>query len=239
METITSGTSTERIVRAALLMVLMDAFGGLYLWDGHIGYPRENVKQLAALLGVEATAVGPPNAFLTASNAKRIAETLKSGEDLLVLTASLGDASIRHDGNAYFVGPGGWLLVELAGDRTINASWNRAGHTEEDLKWQKWIGYVLVSVGLLAMLRLGWIAATRATLSDEGLRLTGRPMIPWDAITSLQRVTAAGDDAVDLTYCKDDGNKTIRLDRYVYKEQRALVDAICLRKGFPNPLTQE
>ena len=239
METITSGTSTERIVRAALLMVLMDAFGFLYLWDGHIGYPRENVKQLAALLGVEATAVGRPNAFLTASNAKRIAETLKTGEDLSVLTASLGDASIRRNGNAYFVGPGGWLLVKLAGDRTISASWNRAGHTEEDLRWQRWIGYVLGSIGMIAMLRLGWIAATRATLSDEGLRLTGRPMIPWDAITSLQRVTAAGDDAVDLTYSQDQGSGTIRLDRYIYKEQPALVEAVCLRKGFPNPLAQE
>ena len=51
MQAIHSGTTTERLVRAVLLVIMLTGFAAWYLWDGHVGYPRANARALIELLG--------------------------------------------------------------------------------------------------------------------------------------------------------------------------------------------
>jgi len=52
MEPIVSGTTTERIVRTALLALLFSVFSGMFFHDGLIAYPRENMEVVVKALGV-------------------------------------------------------------------------------------------------------------------------------------------------------------------------------------------
>ena len=38
MQPISSGTTTERIARSTLLVVLVNGFAVAFLWDGYVGY---------------------------------------------------------------------------------------------------------------------------------------------------------------------------------------------------------
>jgi len=232
MQSIVSGTSTERVVRTLLLMLLIDGFTVAYLWDGYIGYARQNGRELVRLLGLPADTATPINPTLTAGEGQRLAQAVKAGDELSAVTAVLGQPSLEHGGDAYFLGPGGWLKVQLTGGRIASAAWTNGPKTESDQQWQRWIGYALAVVGLIVAVRLALVLATRLTLSDAGLQVGGRLLIPMDAITDLKAARAG---CVDLTYLQNSMSHSIRLDVYVYKQLPRIVAIICERKGFPNP----
>ncbi len=52
MNNISSGSSAGRVIRAILLAVLVDGFAGAYLWDGYVGYARDNARALTGSLGL-------------------------------------------------------------------------------------------------------------------------------------------------------------------------------------------
>lgn len=235
MQKIVSGTSTERAFRTLLLMLLIDGFTVAYLWDGYVGYARQNANELVRLLGLPADAAPPINATLTASEAQRIAREVKAGVELSSITSVLGNPSLEHGGDAYFLGPGGWLKVQLTSGRIVSVAWTNGPKTESDQQWQRWIGYALAVVGLIVALRLALILTTRLTLSDAGLQVGGRLLIPFDAITALRADPAGRSGCVEIEYSLDGRLQRVGLDRYVYKRLPEIVGAICGRKGFPNP----
>ncbi len=232
MQNIVSGTSTERVVRTLLLMLLVDGFTVAYLWDGYVGYARQNADELVRLRGLPADTATPINSSLTANEAQRIAQAAKSGEELSSITSVLGKPSLDHGGDAYFLGPGGWLKVQLTGSRIASAAWTNGPKTESDQQWQRWIGYALAVGGLIVAVRLAFILATRLTLSDAGLHVGGRTPIPFDAITTLR---AIGTGCIEIEYSLDAKPHRLRLDGYVYKKLPEIVAVICERKCFANP----
>jgi hypothetical protein len=235
MQSIVSGPSTERVVRTLLLILLIDGFTIAYLWDGYVGYARRNANELVRLLGFPADAAPPINSSLTAGEAQRIAQTIKAGDELSAVTAVLGRPSLEHGGDAYFLGPGGWLKVQLTGSRIASAAWTSGPKTESDQQWQRWIGYALAVGGLIVAIRLALVLTTRLTLSDDGLWIRGRRLVPFDAITALRADPAGRSGCVEIEYSLDGRLQRVGLDRYVYKRLPEIVAAICERKGFSNP----
>ena len=235
MQSIVSGTSTERVVRTLLLMLLIDGFTVAYLWDGYVGYTRQNANEFVRLLGLPSNATPSINSTLKASEAQRIAQVIKAGDDLSAVTAVLGKPSLEQGGDAYFLGPGGWLKVQLTGNRIANVTWTNGPKTESDQQWQRWIGYSLAVVGLIFAVRLALILTTRLTLSDDGLWMRGQRLIPFDAITALRADPAGRSGCVELEYSRLGRLNRLRLDAYAYKELPRMVAAICERKGFVNP----
>jgi len=234
MQHIVSGTSTERVVRTLLLMLLIDGFTVAYLWDGYAGYARQNANELVRLLGLTADADLPIKSTLTESRAQQVAKGAKLGEELTSITSVLGQPSLEHSGDAYFLGPGGWLKVQFTGNRIVNVSWMNGPKTESDQQWQRWIGYALAVGGLIVAVRLAVVLTTRLTLSDEGL-LRGKQRIPLDAITALRADPSGRSGCVEIEYSLDGRLQRVRLDRYVFKRLPEIVSAICERKGFVNP----
>jgi len=247
MQNIVSGTSTERVVRTLLLMLLIDGFTVAYLWDGYVGYERKNANELVRLLGLPSDAAPSINSTLTAIEGQRIAGASKAGDELSAVTAALGKPNLEHGGDAYFLGPGGWLKVTAAdlplsraasnhsaGSRIASAAWTNGPKTESDQQWQRWIGYALAVGGLIVAVRLTLVLATRLTLSDDGL-WRGKQLIPFDAITAVRADPAGRLGCVEIEYSLEGRLQPIAFDRYVYKRLPEIVAAICERRGFSNP----
>jgi hypothetical protein len=237
MTPIISGTTVERLIRTLLFSVLVDVFAVLYFWDGYVGYQRQNAQEFAKLLGLPTDAAPPIHGELSSAAGRRLAAELKSGEELSKAAEHLGSPSVRQPDAAYYLGPGGWLKLSLRGDRVQEATWKKAGHTESDQQLQRWIGFVLLFVGVGATLQLARVLSTRATLSDSGLRIVGRPPIPFEAMTELRKPASGRVGIVELVYESNGRGGVVRLDDYVIKKLPAMVAAICERKGFSNPLS--
>jgi len=235
LQSIVSGTSTERIVRTLLLMLLVDGFTIAYLWDGYVGYARQNAQELVRLLGLPPNAAPSINAAMTAAVAQRIVREVKPGGELTAITSIIGQPVLEHSGDAYYLGPGGWLKVQSSGSRIENITWTDGPKTEADQQWQRWIGYALAFGGLIVAVRLALVLATRLVLSNAGLQVNRRPLIPFDSITALRADPTGGSGCVELEYSLDGRSHRVRLDRYVFQRLPEFVATICERKGFTDP----
>jgi hypothetical protein len=233
VETRSFGTTTERLVRAALFMMLVDVFALMFLWDGYVGYQADNAAQLVELLGMTDAQSPPVNPRVTKDKGVELAATLGGDLTATSIENAFGPSSLKHGDAEYYVGPGGWLSVTRRGEKVTQVDWTDGKHTVSDQAWQRYIGYVLALVSLYATFGFMKTASSRITLGDEGVRVFGRPAVAWDAIAGISCVRS-GVFTVDVA----DGD-AIEIDGYSYKNVDQIVGAICERKGFANPLTDQ
>jgi hypothetical protein len=231
MNVISTGSSTERIIRTAIFMVLVDAFTVYFLWDGYVGYAQENREQLAKILGVAVEDVAPPRESVTASEATQLAESFDPAVPNAV-AEHFGGPSVVHEADAYYLGHGGWLHVNVEDGQPRSAEWIDGPRTEFDQQSQRYIGWALAAVGLISTLFFVRVLSTRAVLSDSGLKLTGRPLITWDQIRGLKSVKSG---MVDLEFEANGSRHTVQLDDYLYKDLAKITAAIAVRKGIDDP----
>ena len=232
MQAIHSGTTTERLVRAVLLVIMLSGFAGWYLWDGYVGYARANARALLELLGRQDE---PPPAIdweLTEELANRLSADLGDQANLVNIEARLGQPTLQHGDDTYYLGPGGHLRVSTSPQGTTEAQWNDGRYGESELKSQRGIGYVLGVLTLAAIGHLLGVLATRVSLTDEGLRIGRKPIIPLDAIAGLTIPSRGRGNVVVVEYEMDGRSRSVALDSYVVKKQPAIIAAIQERKGF-------
>ncbi len=235
MREVHSGTTAERILRNAALALLVVVFACWFLWDGYVGYSRENVAALVNSLGLNPTQIPEVNSNLTADEARQLLQEVADGAALEEVGYVLGDPSLEHNDAAYYVGPGGYIVVHLARGRVQQAAWRHGLHTESELRWQRWIGYVMALAGLVSVIHLMRVVTTRVSLTDAGLKVRGRPVIPFEAMTVLSTGKHGDPGAVAIEYSIGGRAGLVRLDSYVVKELPAIVSDICERAGFPHP----
>ncbi len=236
MQPVTSGTSNERIARTLIPLLLANGFAAAFLWDGHVGYARQNAEKLIASLGLDPDAVPTFSKELTASDAKELAESIQRSSPLSAVTDRLGTPSLEHGDDVYFLGPAGHLVVRRAANRVESAQWLDAPKNEFDLALQRWIGYILAPIGLVLILQLVRVLTARTVLDDAGLTLPGRPPIPLDEMTQLTREDDKSDVLV-MTHTPQGSQSSVNLDPYQIKHLDAIVDTICEQKSWPNPLS--
>ena len=238
MEPIHSGTTTERIVRTGLMVVLFGAFAIAYLLDGFGGYARGNAKQFVEKLGLTADPLPDINPEVTRARALGLKEKYEGrAPGLQELTEEFGEPGLQHEGKAYFFGPGGvlWLDSQRGTDRPWG--WDDGSHTEMDLRMQQWIGYVLSTLALVFIIQMIRVVSTRATLSDEGLKLRGHPLIPFSGMLHLHSEHYKKKGWVEIEY--EGGKGTAKLDDYVIKGFKPIIAEICQHCGFTNPVAEE
>lgn len=232
MEPIHSGTTAGRIARTLLMMILVCGWSAWSLVDGYVRYPKANVESvLRTRLGIE-----PPDPLpvIDSELTEERASEIKEQEPFDAVASRLGGGPFRHDGAVYYFGYGGSVRLEVKHGRVASRQWiDGPNHTATDLLIQKVIGFGLIPVGLAFIVQFVRVVTTRVSLTDAGLKVRGKPLIPLEAITGVRTGKARGVATVDYTL--NDRAATIRLDDYVVKEQAAIVTAICQRKGFDNP----
>jgi hypothetical protein len=236
MEPIHSGTTVGRIGRTVLLVILVCGYSVWSLVDGYVSWPRRNVESvLTTKLGLEIPDPLPViNPKITSGRTSEISE----GEPLNEAVARIGCEPLQHKGTAYCFGYGGFVQMETLGGLVKSREWvDGPNYPPTDLRVQKIIGFGLLPVGLVCLIQLIRVLTTRVSLTEGGLKVRGRPLIPFDAMTGFR----AGKDAglprgiVVLDYTLDERAASVRLDNYVVKQQAAIVAAICETKGFDKP----
>jgi hypothetical protein len=261
MQSIVSGTTTERIVRTALLLLI---FGGLSVWsfwDGYVVYPRDNVTKALESKGITAPKPLPAIHEEVTAERYKVAKSpgqakagkrdpgvesldellqsldIKSPATLGAIVDHAGVQPFRHEDKAMFFGPGGFMQFTVVGDQLKSYGWTDGPeHSETDLFIQKCQAFGLAPVGLLLLIQFIRVMRTRATLSDEGLTLRGKATIPFDAMTGFSADRYERKGWLELDYSLDGGKGAVRLDNYIIKEFRPIIEVICERTGLENPL---
>ncbi|HNQ24695.1 MAG TPA: hypothetical protein PKK06_16560 [Phycisphaerae bacterium] len=236
MTEIHSGTTTERIVRTGLMMVLLVVFAGLYLRDGYGGYARKNAQEFARSLGLPLEPLPTANPTLTAESVQQdTAEWLKRGVPMSVAVHRLGLPTVVQEGRSYYLGSTGWFWLEQKGDWVEQWGWMAAPHSGTDIRWQKIIAWVLTVLALGFVAQFIRVVTTRASLTEAGLKVRGRPAIPFDAMRGLRAEQYKKKGWVDLDYELGGRPGSVRLDDYVIREFKPILAEICARRGFDNP----
>jgi hypothetical protein len=227
MQPIISGTTTERIIRTALVTLLFGGYSAWSLWDGYVGYPQANVETaLRDKIGVTDATLPPIRDDLSA----RSPEDVEIGATQAQVIQRLGDPGLVHEGSLYYFGPAGYVAIKLQGGQVSEAAWVEGpAHGPSSIGFQKLIGFVMLPLGLGFLIHFGRVVITRATLTDEGLKVGGRSRVPWDAIKELRE---AGTGRYDVIFRHGDREGIVRLDDYILAKTPAMVEAIRERKGF-------
>ncbi len=231
MEPIHSGTTRERLVRAALGAVLVCGYSAWSLWDGYIAYPRENVEAVfQSELGIQ-----PPDPLPVINpELTSLSVAAYEGASLESIEVRLGAPAHRSRDQIYYLAPGGYVSLELRSSRVRVAAWHDGpSHSSTDLMWQKGIGFALAPIGCLLLINLCRAVTLRVTLTDAGLKLRGKPIVPFDAMKGIK--PGKNSETVVLEYRRDGRDGVAQLDGYVVKEQASIVTAICRRTGFTDP----
>lgn len=235
MQPITSGTSRERIIRTALLTLLVTVFAGAFLRDGYGGYARKNAAELAASLGLSGDAPLVINEKLTKAEGLRLASNFTGVGGLAGVRKLLGEPAVERENAVYFVGPGGNLQIEADPGRAGKATWVDGGRSETSQAIQRGVGYLLAVVTIAFAIQLLRVLSARTTLCDAGLKVPGHPLIELDAIQTMRVVGERG-AAVELGYAAGDQTETILLDPYFVGRLEGVVAAISQARGIENPL---
>lgn len=234
MEPIRSWTTLERVIRTAIFAVIITVFAVLCYKDRFWAYPRDNV---AGLLRNFPDLQGPtpePNPEITESTAA----TLTRGMTVSEVEQRLGPPAFSDNSQAVYFGEAGMLLIPLRrGKLAGDAVWTSGPHDQMELYFQLIMAIGLTPVALFALFHLGRVLTTRAELSDAGLKLRGKPLVPFDAMKAMDASHYRKKGWVEISYSLDGRDGHLRLDDYVHREFPAMVREICARNGFESPLT--
>jgi hypothetical protein len=231
---IKSGTTTERVLRLGILTALVCGYAVWSLWDGYVAYPRANVRSACRdKIGIE-----PPQP-LPVSNPRlteALGRELRAGASTDELANRFGPPAIRQDDHAYYFGYGGSLLVAVGAGKVTDVTWIAGPkHLATDLTLQKTIGFTLLPLAVFLIARFARAVTARAILNENGLKVPGRPPIPYDAITELRSDRKGRAGRFELTYSRGGRCAVLILDDYILKEAPAIVREICRTKGLPDP----
>lgn len=243
MVPIRSWTTLERVIRTAIFTVIITVFAVLCYKDRFWAYPRDNVASLLRNFPDQQGQSPVPNPDITESTA----DTLTQGMTVSEVEDRLGPPAFSDDplppdhlAKSYYFGEAGMLVIEfdprrrgkLAGD----AVWEPGPHDQMELYFQLAMAIGLTPVALFTLFHLGRVLTTRAELSDAGLKLRGKPLVPFDAMKALDASHYRKKGWVQISYSLGGRDGRVRLDDYVYKEFPAIIGEICARKGFESPL---
>ncbi len=153
--------TTEQVVRSALTLALIDGFAFWFLWDGYVGYARENAASLAESLNLDRGRPTVVDEKLTAAEGSRLEQKLTQEMSPDAVEKLLGSPALVHGEDWYYLGPGGNLRVHLERGQVRGAQWTAGKHTETDLAWQRGIGFSLAVLGIAAAVYLVHVLATR------------------------------------------------------------------------------
>lgn len=233
---IVSGTTRERLIRAAATTFLAVVIGVWFGYDGFVDYPRENWDYIRSNYLAQ-----PPDSPTTLpvpdpDIGPHTPESL-SAATLPDLEEQLGPAHFRTEDRALWIGAGwGALIASLDPAGNITAlNWDRAKHTATDILWQKILCGFCLAVGLVLLVHLARLLRFRVSLDEAGLHI-GATSVPWDRMRALDISAFKNKGWVELEYDCEGQPARLRLDSYHIDRFDDIIREICTRRGFTSPL---
>lgn len=238
MVTIVSPSTNSRILRTFITAGVVTFMGAWFLYDAYVGYPRENITKAIESLNPVPDDLPRIDAGVTEQLAEDLAGELREGRlPRALVYERLGEPAWLNEGgdDARYFGPGGMLGVSFDGDVVADLFFNPGIKDELELMWQKLLAFGLLPVGAILIFQTLRVLTVKFVLDEQGLKLGGRRLIPFDAMTGLDASKNRGRGYIDLQYSINGRSKRARLDEYVIRDHRAIIAEICLRRGFENP----
>ncbi|MFQ5501641.1 MAG: hypothetical protein ACE5EQ_04995 [Phycisphaerae bacterium] len=243
---IESGPKTERIVRTSLFLLLCAIFSGWFTYDGLVGYPSANFRELLEQLPPEARSKVSVQDIYSSVTAESLVDAQKAVRKIgrqqqraAIESLYGGPPSYEDEQFAYYFGPFYRVTLHLEGGKIRKVVGQKSPKSIQDCRFQKWLGGFLCVVSIVVLVILISIIRTRVVLDDDGLRFRGRKPVSWDAMRSLDDRRFRKKGRLDLIYADDNRDGRICLDEYHLAKFEEIVDEICSRKGFDNPVALE
>lgn len=215
--------------RLLIATVLFLGAAGWFGWDGWRGYAAANLAEMKSLLPSDAQGKVVMDPRVTKEFHGTTLEVIKG--DLV------SEPPVSSPTEARYFGIDGYLT--MPNDSRGMAEWKTVRHSKTDILLQKIIAFVLLGVGLIVLFRLIGALQLRVVLDDAGLRLSSGQTVSWEAMRSLSTDRYRDKGWVDLEYDAGGQAGKYRIDSYQLAEFDAIVDEICTRKGFQNPLAKQ
>lgn len=243
---IESGPTGERRVRSTFALLLFAVFALWFGKDGWYTYQQENLEDYVSRLPPEQRAAarsGKRYATVTMDSEPAASEAVESGRPEASrdsLTALYGGPPSHESDDAwYYFGPACLIKVVLESGRPAGAEAIKPDHGEWDLLFQKILAGVLGVVAAYLLVIVVRVFRTRLVLDESGLTYNGRGPIAWEQMRRLDTTRYDKKGWLDLCHDGAAGEKRLRLDEYHIARFDDVIDEICARKDFDNPLPDE
>jgi hypothetical protein len=243
MSDIHSRVTLEQIVRRGILIAMVLIFCAYFAYDGYLGYPHRNLKHLKKarpdLVPVDDPSI---NWAVTTEATRQIeAEDLKRLSDVI---ERIGQPDHRsEDGSeVFYFGPAVVLKLSVFGDNEIIMGMERKPaelKSEFELRVQKTLALILAVVAIPLLIQYVRVLTFTTRLTDKGIKVSGSPFVPFDAMASMDTSRFNDKGRVDIAYSLDGSPGRLRLDEYWIREFPAVMGEICRRTGFEDPVERE
>jgi hypothetical protein len=241
MQTISTTSTRERFIRNLLVTLMLIGYAAWSFYDGYVGYPQDNLKHARAEVPAEFQAGASINPLIQQGKLPRI----KEGETLREAEARLGKPVWKGRGaeglgKAVWFGPGGTFILRYNDAEVVTSlNWKSAKHTETDLRIQKAMGIGVGALGLYALTRVLVMLFGRVKLSDDGLTTAGGRLIRYEAMSGWDPADFRDKGRITLSYQDNGRTRAYVLDDYKLAAFKPMVEEICARKGYANPLLEQ
>jgi hypothetical protein len=235
---IRSRTTLEHVIRKGILTMMVAGFAIAFAYDGLYGYPHKNLKEALRNLDPKPESEPPINPAVTSKSVAWI----KKGTLLKDVVARFGEPGWRTPGGSkvYYFGPAYTLTLTTSANLVLDVEGREAkDKTAYDLMVQKVLAVILTVIAVPLIIHYVRVLTYKARLTEAGLKLTGKPFVPLDAMKSLDSSDYQRKGWVDIAYALDGVDGTLRLDDYKIRQFRPILAAICQRKGFELPLDKK
>ena len=239
MTDIRSRVTLEQIVRKGILVLMVTGFCVSFAYDGWKRYPRKNAEQIVKTLDPRPESVPAINPAVTRKAAASLEKRAKERFPLRDVVLQFGEPGWRsaNGSTVYYLGPAGVLTLSTVADTVIDAKYRDAGYKSEfDLLVQKVLAVVLAVLGIPLLVHYVRVLTFTTRLTDAGLKISGKPLVPFEAMTAVNAERFKEKGWMDIGYTREGVDGTLRLDEYWIRRLPDILAAICERKGFANPL---
>ena len=238
MADIRSRATLEQIIRKGILTLMVVGFAASFAYDGCVRYPRKNVqKAKEALIHPVPNEAVPINNAVNPENTGFVTEKMRMGE----VKERLGEPGWKTTSGSevsyFYFGPAYSLKLTTIADVILSVDRVESKFKSSfDLQVQKILFVVLTIIALPLLYHYARVLTYTAHLTDQGLKLSGKPFVPFNAMVSWDTTDYKKKGWINIGYELKNEEGTFRLDDYWIKSFRPIVNEICARKGFDNPL---
>ena len=232
---IESRTTKETLIRLSIATLACAIFCVMFLRDGFVKYPRENLEFARERFPQQAAEVPSANPLAT----REAIDQVHKGMSLEEVQQVLGEPAFNNQVEVFWVGRTGYIWAKLNRAGLVEQStWEDAPHTMSDLQWQKVgavVAAVLTVVGLAFLIRA---ARIKVVLDDGGLTYNRGPAIEWDQMRSLDSSLYKRKGWVMLHFERGGMAGQQKLHGFHIAKFKAIVTELCARKGFDSPFVE-